>query len=196
VANIKLAIEEFTEDIQEMNVLIGDLSKNNAKAVEDILKLEERTTQAESQLNINTRNILTHDTQIATHDTRLNELEEELSFKQGNLVPGENIEFTYDIMTEETIISSTAKSDWGEISGNIQDQTDLMSLFNSKIGILEDEEWGNTTEFSYQVQIDELQRQISILQKQLNGLSFKAIEKEEYDKLLSYEDNTIYVTKE
>lgn len=194
VANIKSQISDFTVELQEMNVAIGIITENNASNAEQIIILDEKANTAAAQIDINTKNIDNHSQTLLAQASELQELKEELSLKQSNLVPGENIEIVYDEETEETIINSTAKSDWGEIKGNIEDQIDLMQILTEKIDTAEEEV--NEAEISLQGQIDDLKVQLQILQNQLNGLTFVPTTQDEYEDLGTYDENTVYIAKE
>lgn len=63
-----------------------------------------------------------------TGDVSLEDLGINLDDKQDKLTPGENIE-----ITEDGVISSTGgSSEWGKITGNLEDQTDLQEALDAK----------------------------------------------------------------
>lgn len=196
VANLEYSLDSLDERVETLEEDISTINKQSSANTNDIIEIKQDIDNLETAVESNSETIDEHSAKLVLQQMELDELKEEIDSKQANLVPGTNIEIVYNEETKETIINSTAQinNNWGGITGDVSEQTDLIEILNAKVEVSEEEP--TDVEFSYQTQIDDIRSQLLALQKQLNGLTFVPTTQDEYEDLGTYDENTVYIAKE
>ena len=160
LSNLNISLDELWDYCNNLDSSAGE----NSTLVDYITNLRTNIIPAQqnainsqgSSIAILIDNVSSLDTQqkihtstINTHTTDIASLKEEVNKKQDKLTAGPNIIITYDEDTKKTTISSAAKvsNSWGDISGILADQTDLMEELNLKVYVSDIEETDKTIIF-------------------------------------------------